>query len=45
MFEIPSNKNVVKCIISKETIMEQKEPKMVIEESQEQNEKSDKKRA
>ncbi|MBO4292841.1 MAG: ATP-dependent Clp protease ATP-binding subunit ClpX [Clostridia bacterium] len=38
MFDIPSNPNIVKCIITKETVIEQKEPEVVISElSQEKN--------
>lgn len=32
MFEIPTNKNIVKCIITKETVKDQKEPKLVLNE-------------
>ena len=50
MFEIPSNKNVVKCIISKETIIDKKEPQIIIgekvkKESKEKNTIKNKKRA
>ncbi len=33
MFEIPSNKQIVKCIISKETVTDCKEPEVVIDAS------------
>ena len=41
MFDIPSNPNIEKCIIKKETILENKEPELVINENKniEQNEK------
>ena len=41
MFDIPSTPNVEKCIIKKETILENKEPELVINENKnkEQNEK------
>ena len=41
MFDIPSNPNIEKCIINKETILENKEPELVINENKnkEQNEK------
>ena len=47
MFEIPSNKNVIKCIISKETIMDKKEPQMIIGEKKKEETKEikNKKRA
>lgn len=32
MFEIPTNKNIVKCIITKETVKDGKEPKLVLNE-------------
>ena len=39
MFDIPSNPNIEKCIINKETILENKEPELVINENKEQTEK------
>ena len=33
MFEIPSNPNIEKCIITKETVVENKEPEIVINEN------------
>ncbi|MBE5805605.1 MAG: ATP-dependent protease ATP-binding subunit ClpX [Clostridiales bacterium] len=35
MFEIPSNSNIVKCIITKETVLEQKAPITIIDENKE----------
>ncbi|MCI8655068.1 MAG: AAA domain-containing protein, partial [Clostridia bacterium] len=35
MFEIPSNPKVEKCIISKETVLENKEPEVIIDENRE----------
>ena len=35
MFEIPSNKKIVKCIITKETVTEGKDPEVVIDETRE----------
>ena len=35
MFEIPSNKKIVKCTINKETVLEGKEPEVVIDETRE----------
>ena len=32
MFEIPSNENIEKCIITKETVLEKKEPELIINE-------------
>lgn len=32
MFDIPSNPNIVKCIITKETVIEKKEPEVIISE-------------
>ena len=32
MFEIPSNSNIEKCIITKQTVLEKKEPELVINE-------------
>ena len=39
MFDIPSNPNVEKCIIKKETILENKEPELIINENKEKEEK------
>ena len=33
MFEIPSNPKIEKCIITKETVLERKEPKLIINEN------------
>lgn len=33
MFEIPSNPNIEKCIITRETVVESKEPEIVINEN------------
>lgn len=33
MFEIPSNPKIEKCIITKETVKEQKDPKIIINEN------------
>ena len=33
MFEIPSNQNITKCIITKETVLEKVEPEVVIDEN------------
>jgi ATP-dependent protease Clp ATPase subunit len=33
MFEIPSNHKIAKCIITKETVLNHKEPEVVIDES------------
>jgi ATP-dependent Clp protease ATP-binding subunit ClpX len=35
MFEIPSNHKIAKCIITKETVLNHKEPEVVIDESRE----------
>ena len=35
MFEIPSNSNIEKCTITKQTVLEKKEPKLVINEFRE----------
>lgn len=32
MFDIPSNPKIEKCIITKETVLEGKEPKLIINE-------------
>ena len=39
MFDIPSNPDVEKCIIKKETILENKEPELIINENKEKEEK------
>ena len=33
MFDIPSNPKIEKCIITKETVLERKEPKLIINEN------------
>ena len=33
MYELPSKKGVVKCIITRETVEEEKDPELVIEKS------------
>ena len=33
MFEIPSNPKIEKCIVTKETVLENKEPKLIINEN------------
>lgn len=35
MFEIPSNPNIEKCIITKETVLENNEPKVILNENRE----------
>ena len=35
MFEIPSNTNIEKCIITKQTVLEKKDPELVINEFRE----------
>ena len=42
MFEIPSNPDIEKCIITKETILENKEPELVINKNKNKEENSDK---
>ena len=37
MFEIPSNPNIEKCIVTKQTVLEKEEPKLVINENKEVN--------
>jgi ATP-dependent Clp protease ATP-binding subunit ClpX len=37
MFEIPSNPNIEKCIVTKRTVLEKAEPKLVINENKEVN--------
>ena len=44
MFEIPSNPNIEKCIITKETILENKEPEIVINENKKENKINTKKK-
>lgn len=39
MFDIPSNPDVEKCIIKKETILENKKPELIINENKEKEEK------
>ena len=33
MYEIPNNKKIAKCIITKETVLENKEPELIIDEN------------
>ena len=33
MFDIPSNPKIEKCIVTKETVLEGKEPKLIINEN------------
>ena len=42
MFEIPSNPDIEKCIITKETILDNKVPELVINENKNKEENSDK---
>ena len=42
MFEIPSNPDIEKCIITKETILENKGPELVINKNKNKEENSDK---
>ena len=42
MFEIPSNPDIEKCIITKETILDNKGPELVINENKNKEENSDK---
>ncbi len=42
MFEIPSNPDIEKCIITKETILDNKGPELVINENKSKEENSDK---
>ena len=42
MFEIPSNPDIEKCIITKETILDNKGPELVIDENKNKEENSDK---
>ena len=44
MFEIPSNPNIEKCIIKKETITENKEPEIIINEERKEHKPSVKKK-
>ena len=37
MFEIPSNPNIEKCIVTKQTVLEKAEPMLEINENKEQN--------
>ncbi len=37
MFEIPSKPNISKCIITKETVLDNKEPELVVDENKEKN--------
>ena len=40
MFEIPSNKKIAKCIITKDTVINNKEPKVIIDEAREASTKN-----
>ena len=42
MFDIPSNPKIEKCIVTKETVLEKKEPKLVINEKKETAKKEEK---
>ena len=44
MFEIPSNPNIEKCIITKETITENKNPELVITEGKKEHKPTVKKK-
>ena len=44
MFEIPSNPNIEKCIITRETVVDNKEPETVINENKESQKKVEKKK-
>ena len=33
MYDIPSNKKIAKCIITKETVLENKKPEIIIDEN------------
>ena len=39
MFEIPSDKRIEKCIITKETVTETKNPEIIINENKDTNQK------
>ena len=40
MFEIPSNPEIEKCIITKDTVLESKEPEVIINEEKQRKESS-----
>lgn len=42
MFDIPSNPNIEKCIVTKETVLEKKAPKLIINSKKEINKKQEK---
>ena len=42
MFDIPSNPKIEKCIVTKETVLEKKEPKLIINENKEVPKKTEK---
>ena len=44
MFEIPSNPNIEKCIITKQTVLGEKGPELVINENRKDKEKQNKKK-
>ena len=44
MFEIPSNPNIEKCIITKETVINKKEPELVINELKNERKQKEKKK-
>ena len=44
MFEIPSNPNIEKCIITKETVQNSKEPKIIINEEKNLEKKENEKK-
>ena len=39
MYEIPSNPKIVKCIINKETVTENKKPEVIIDENKTEKKK------
>ena len=39
MFDIPSNPNIEKCIITKETVESKAAPKLIINENKQENKK------
>ena len=42
MFDIPSNPKIEKCIVTRETVVEKKEPKLIINENKEASKKQEK---
>ena len=42
MFDIPSNPNIEKCIVTRETVEEKKAPKLIINENKETSKKQEK---